>query len=120
MAEDTAWVAGIGRESFLEVGCSGGGAALAGKVTRACVLRGGRVQGGREKVGSREVACVRRVLCMLGWVETQRGCWALTVQLGMQWMDTPVLTGPPELESGIGGIDADSGINYEVWTYHGI
>ena len=99
MAEDTAWVAGIGRESFLEVGCSGGRAGLAGKVMRACVLRGGRVQ---------------------GWVETQRGCWALTVQLGMQWMDTPVLTGPTELESGIGGIDADSGINYEVWKYHGI
>lgn len=74
MAEDTAWVAGIGRESFLEVGCLGGGAGLAGKVMRACVLRGGCVQGGREKGGSHEVACVRRVLCMLGWMETQRGC----------------------------------------------
>lgn len=60
------------------------------------MLRGGRVQGGREKGGSLEVTCVQHVLCMLSLVETQRGARLWTVQLGM---DGRPVSGAPELES---------------------
>lgn len=53
---------------------------------------------GGEKDGSIEMSAD---LCLPSfvYVEFEGWCWALTIQQGMPWMDTPVLMVLPELES---------------------